>query len=183
MSFIVAVLEIAAYVLMCRGEHNLWLYNAFLMLEYALAAWVVISARASRMMVVAVITGGVVASTSIATDLAQGHFSEDLFQWTPMVNAFLLSVLFTLSLFEQAQYSREPVQYTFWFWVALGGLVFHGCTLPLNGLFRYLCERDLQLADRLYILNDVPFVIYFIMLSAALLAYRRLAQTDIQDHG
>ena len=165
---VVTVIEISPFVEAYNGRHNLWIYNSYLTVQMPLLVWLVTSIAGSRLLQRVAVFFIVPSCVVLIADLHGLDFQEEMMVPTALVNCVLLSALFTWVLFDLAQHAADPLLRSARFWIAFAHLLFFGCTIPLTGLFNYLMERDLELAEKLYVLNDIPYALHYGILTWAL---------------
>lgn len=161
-------IEVCAYLLLMYGLHNIWLYNCFLLVQYPLMIWVLRSIADSTPLwfwsriLLPIPTGAWV------LECVTKEFSAELFGATAALDSLMLVFLFVTFLMWLSNRTLMPVYLIPEFWVALAFVLFHGMTIPINGLLAYLTEHDVELASRMYVLNDIPFTLYYLLLIGVL---------------
>ena len=158
-------IELAALGLMLSGRYNLWLYNAYLLVQFRLVAWgmhsmgMSVGLKRGCWLLVAMRTG------VWFFEWMNKPFSGEIYTMTSLIDSMMITFLCFIQLVALSNREQTPVYRLPWFWIALAFVVFHGTTLPLNGLLAYLTEHDMELASRLYVIHDILFVLFFAVMT------------------
>lgn len=174
---VVSIVEPLAYWEATHQRYNLWLYNSYFCVQAPLVGWLLSSLSPSKRTGWVVLAAVIAASLMFMADADGSDFFEHMYTRTAMLNTVLFSILFLIVLFEMAQHETIPLLRNPAAWVALAHLIFFGSTIPLTGLFNYLMEHDEALAERLYVLNDIPYALYYVMLFGVLFVMLRKPMT------
>lgn len=160
---VVCVVEIAQVLLAAQGTPNLWLCNAYLLIQVPLLAWLVWSWTTARGVRYAAAVAAVVA-VGVGVFLHGDGSSERLLSPAVLFNGLMSIGMLLLVLFELASSSvalaREPRA-----WLAFAYLFYAGCTMPITGLLDHLYTRDVALASRVYVVHDVVYVVHYALLA------------------
>jgi hypothetical protein len=164
-----AAVEATGRAMALRGIPNLWLYNGYIAVEYALWALVLWelggrTARARR----EVLAGAVVFAAAYAAEAAVRPFNTDFHTNALVIGGFTLAVQAALGLYRQLDDGVEPLPRRPAFWVLLAIALYSVAVTPVLGLFNYLVERNPDLARRMQDLNDVLYLLRYGLLALAL---------------
>ena len=58
------------------------------------------------------------------------------------------------------------------FWLALGILIYYGCTVPIFGFFNYLLHYHRAIAAKVYYINDLLSIVRYLFMFVAILLVR-----------
>lgn len=150
---IALVIEIiGAYIALVLREHNIWLFNTYLLFETGLvltpailllnnpklkkAAWALLATSPLAWIVNVYHTG--------IHSIANWHFL------TYCIIAIItyLFLLFDSGIFNGKKLRQQPV-----FWIALSALVYFACMIPYKGFETYLFANDMKMARTLFNIN------------------------------
>lgn len=88
----------------------------------------------------------------------------------------VLAILAFLHLREQVQRLTEHPLYQFSTWFSISTFVYFTGTVPIIAVLNYWSAENIELADKLYIINDVLNVFYFLLIIAGLI-WTKIKQT------
>lgn len=94
-------------------------------------------------------------------ELTHRPFSEEIYALTALIDSLMVTFVCFMQLLALSDRELTPVYRLPWFWISFAFVVFYGTTLPLNGLLEFLTEHDVELASRLYVINDIPFFLFY----------------------
>ena len=154
-----ALVEAWAKYLALRFEHNLWLYNCYTPVELLLKgslAVAVVRERWPRAAMIALISGYVFLHSA---DRAANAGSGELLVRSTLASTLLLALFYTYLLFRLAEDETKVLYQRPEFVLFLGFTLYNGGMVPLVGLLTILNERDIALADRLYVINDILYLV------------------------
>lgn len=157
------------------GVANHLLYNSYLFTEFMLTVGLVLRSLPMRPRAIeyAAAVALIVFCGAFAWDLVS-HGTWKVFATNALiVGGFMIGSLATLALFVLARTSSGTLYRLPVFWVLLSFLVYFLCIAPVFGLYNYLIDHNPALAVRIYVINDVLFVLRYVLVIIGLLILRR----------
>ena len=165
--FVALVVEAWARSLAIHYESNLWLYNATSPVEFTTQLlFGVAMVRNRPVFYLAMGAMCLYGCIFVGEFMFRGN-GETLFTRSALTSAFLLTVLFTYLLFKFAMREDVVLYKDPHFWLFLGIVAYYGGMIPMLGLLNALSAKDVELASRLYVINDV---LYYLNLATLVLA-------------
>ncbi len=161
MVLITSVVEGVAFLIMQDGEHNLWLYNLYLGFQLPLALLVIRSLTHSDRLCLWIKAIFLAHFAIWVWEMHDKGIQDQILGISAVMSSMFIAALFTSYLVLLSNSILRPVHRTAEFWVALAFVAFHGVTLPLNGLIDYLTGLDVELASRMYEINDLLFFMHY----------------------
>ncbi len=155
------IVEVTAVMLVLLQGYNLWLYDLFIPVEqlllvgYAWRQWGHHYFRAYLLVVTAVIL--VVMPFEVYGSILRSEFVGRGF----LICATLVLPAYLALLFREAIALDGVLFRSATTWIALGVVIYLGASIPLMGLMNTLNSNDVDLAMRLYRINDVVFALRF----------------------
>ncbi len=163
--------EFICSVLGSAGIPNHWVINAYFPIEFTglfLLAMRELNVRHAAPLTALATTAYL---TAMTVEARMGNGFHTLLTTTYIVGGFVLAVMYTALLFRTADEVFHPLHQDPRFWWCLALVVWFTSCIPLNGLLIYLLERDAQLADRLFSINEVLCLVRYALVSAGCLLY------------
>ncbi|MEZ4759905.1 MAG: hypothetical protein R2810_08960 [Flavobacteriales bacterium] len=163
-----------------QGWSNLLYFNGYMVLEFALILGVQNSMTAARkgrvyrVSVAATIFLAALLQEGLGTDLRSGFLTRTL-----VVGGLLLAVSGVDVLFRMARRSDSPLAGRADFWMLVSVVTYFLCFIPTMGLYHYVGEKDIVLAEAIYGINDYLFILRYGLLAYSL----HLLGRNLKRHG
>lgn len=161
------VVENSSAALLITDQNNAWLYNLYVPLEFYLLAIMaerILNKRWSTAL--AAVGGAGYAALYLYEVTREGAF--DLLDSRSTLLAYAIqTVLYAALLIELAERTTTVLWREQRFWVFLSVFLFMGPVIPYVGMMNEVYQRDAMLANSLFLIVDVLFILRY---SAALIA-------------
>ncbi|QQR85588.1 MAG: hypothetical protein IPJ76_13350 [Flavobacteriales bacterium] len=160
-----ASVECYAAYLASGGSNNLWVYNWYVPLEFVLLLLFIGPGMTGLRWK---ITIALVAVAFVGLWWADIHIctpQQRFVSSTYIVGAMFLTAMFVAHLVRLSVHADVPLIHQPMFWNCLGHVFFFAGMIPTLGLLNVMNERDPDLADKLYRVNDVLFFLRYGLIS------------------
>lgn len=173
---VAATVELVAMALNELGLHNVLLYNFYWPVEFALLlALSHLMHPWPRRVLLAVI---VVFQGAWTANLLMIDPGTRLVNTSVIVGALMLASIYLLRLWHLANTLQARLRDSAAYWLCLAVLVYYGAAAPLLGSINYFLEVDMGLAQGLFSITRVLFLLKFALMAAACLR----ARTPVTTH-
>ncbi|MCU0320297.1 MAG: hypothetical protein MUE88_09505 [Flavobacteriales bacterium] len=164
-----------------QGQQNNTLYQLYSSLEIVFAALFITSSSTERWPRRWPLIGVLIYAAVLALELRTRSGLEILFSKSLLVCWALLVLACCLVLLQRSELLDPPLWRTWQFWGLLSLLTYFSLALPTIGVISEVYLRDEDLADQVFVVMDVLYVVrYSLALVAGLLLGRTFVQPQLR---
>lgn len=169
---VATIAEIVATIFMVQHLNNLRIYTIHefiefgLLLLFAYQLWDQRIFRSSLVLIVMVFLFVAIPDVRHSWALQRSMVAGTM-TGSGLLLCTFVALLFREALLVDGALFRRPMS-----WILLGVVFYFGGMLPIQGLLNTISAENIELAARLYIINDVLFAVRFGAIIAAILYFR-----------
>jgi hypothetical protein len=171
-----AITEGIGYYTRDHGIHNHGLYNVYMIVEF-LALWAMVGSiplEHRTLMYVCAVGFSITLVVWIIDLIAEGDFSH-ISTNTLIIGGALLAGVACASVYSYMRSTFSPLHREAPFWALLSVVVYFMCFIPAFGIYNYISEHNAGVAQRVLVLNDVLFILRYVLVCISLILLTRYA--------
>lgn len=176
---LITLVEFGALLLLQSNVSNHWIYNLFTLFN-VLASMVLISqiGKMSRMIPYGALT---IVGLFMIYHVLFGPGFMVLDGGTAIIAGFLLAGFSAFGLYRLAEDAEDALLSKAEFWILSAYLVYYLCFSPIIGLVTYIVGESRELAVTLLQVNEILFILHFLMIGYAVIIASRTRVKPISN--